>query len=1258
MSEPSSDELRCPPASSLDSSLPSLHDVLTETGRTLKSATASFSASPSTAQAGAFPGFEILGELGRGGMGVVYKARVCEHGQIVALKTLQVMKSEALFRFKQEFRLRADLSHPNLATLYELVADGEHWFFTMEYVEGVDLLTYVRSASAALSSAEAGGLDDAGHARLRDSLRQLAEGIAALHQTGKLHRDVKPSNVLVTPQGRVVLLDFGLTAELNPEGLLSTDEGHLVGTVLYMSPEQAAGQLLAPASDWYSVGVILYEALTGQRLFPGSPVEVLQAKQDSEAPDPRETAPGAAEDLAALCRELLRRDPAARPAGADILHRLAQPTDFPIAPARETVPLIGRERQLAALADAFASLARGLPIVVRILGSSGVGKTALVQRFLEGIREEDRAVVLTGRCYEQESVPYKALDGVIDSLSRFLRRISPLGAQVLLPRDIVPLLRVFPVLRRVEALAAAPSLRDTPDPQEMRRRAFAALREMLGRLADRRPVIVCVDDLQWGDADSASLLAEVLRPPGAPVVLFLGCYRSDEVATSPFAQALEPLWPQLGTTVERRELPVEALSRAEAQQLAERLLGPVDGTDAIARESGGIPFFVQELVQHMRCGAASAAATSQLALDEVLWARIARLPPGARDLLAIVAISARPVRKAVACRASISGDYLTDLSLLRVHRLMWGTGSREGDLLLPYHDRVRETVQAHLPSEEAGGLHRRLAQALDDVRGEDPEWLAWHWEEAGEGARAAAHYARAAAQAAESLAFDHAAELYRSALRLGQWDAEEGRRLRTWLADALANGGRGKDAAGEYLAAAETASGLDGVELRWRAATQLLISGHIDEGITIFRSVLKSMGLAMPATRRRALLGLLFRQAQLRLRGLRFRQRSKRNSVEDLTRIDICWSAFTGISMIDHVPAAYYQIRGLLLALKSGEPYRVVRALTAAASHIASGGGRTLGKAALLLQYAEETAVQVSNPHIRGLLLLARGIVEYFGGRWRAALLEIDAADQVFRKHCTGVAWELDTAHTFALWSMTYMGWFKELAGRWPALLGEARDRGDRYAITNLSTYIMAVARLSEDSPEVAQLQLRQVMDQWSKQDFHVQHHNAVLAQTLIHLYQGRGAAAFDHITQQWPHYRSSLLLRIQQVRINIVLLRAASAVAAGAKDFLRAAEADIRSLVRERMPWSDALVPLMRAGIACTHGDGRQAVPLLQEALERLNAVDMYIFAQAARRRLGQLVGGDEGRQLIGESEAWMANQGIRNPARMTAVFAPGFPD
>src|SRR4051794_39522133 len=304
--------------------------------------------------------FELRGTLGSGGAGIVYRAFDSQLGREVALKLLRHASGRDLYRFKKEFRALADIVHPNLVALHELHAADGDWYFTMELVEGVSFIDWVRPSSEVGPGRPRADIVSArvDLVRLHSALVQLVDALIALHRAGKLHRDLKPSNVLVTRTGRLTLLDFGLVAtvaEGDPERLA-------VGTPVYMSPEQAADQPLGEASDWYSLGAMLYEALVGRRPSEGDSEQVMTRKQTEQPPTPRQLDSTVPSELSRLCMQLLHPAAQARPTGVAILDALgAEPSDITRTIGRSYPPatFVGRTAELEALRRGLGDIRRG-----------------------------------------------------------------------------------------------------------------------------------------------------------------------------------------------------------------------------------------------------------------------------------------------------------------------------------------------------------------------------------------------------------------------------------------------------------------------------------------------------------------------------------------------------------------------------------------------------------------------------------------------------------------------------------------------------------------------------------------------------------------------------------------------------------------------------------------------------------------------------------------------------------------------------------
>ncbi|HEY8142766.1 MAG TPA: protein kinase [Kofleriaceae bacterium] len=1247
---------------------------------------------------GAAKRFRVIRPIGEGGMGVVYEAEDCQRGQLVALKTLKHRDLDTLYRLKREFRALAHLSHPNLVDLYDMVVEADTGFLTMELVEGTDIIRYCRPsdpmaahggplAARILSHADtetpvpapmprtvratpaSASFDEM---RLRSVLPQLARALYALHQAGMVHRDIKPPNVLVTHSGRVVVLDFGLVAELDDRSGDSMT-GRIVGTVEYIAPEQVTDGRVSPAADWYAFGCLLYEALTGRVPHHGMVMQVLLDKQSHPPPPPRALVSGIPPDLDALCVDLLAIEPWRRPNGPEVMRRLG--VDDPVTERLASVSgathhaaFAGRELELARLTECAGQVGDDGAAVVAVSGPSGIGKTALVRRFLEALRRDsgDHLVVLEGRCYERETVPYKAIDAVIDQLTRYWAQLGSEEAAELLPGNAPLLPRLFPVLGRVPAIAAAPRGPVPSDPHELRYDAFSALRHVFKRLAVKRELVLFLDDLQWGDIDSIRLLADIMRPPDPPALLLIFCSRDQQDHGD---------WDDLSVEAPIRHAALDSLLSALSPRLTRIELGPLAQPDAIelarqflrgatprlaervAEEAGGLPLFIAELAIHMQTVASQD--SRPIGLDELLRRRVEQLPDNARELLELVSVAGEPISQRVAASAlSCSPEALgRAIRYLRTVHLVQAPGGRATDRVECYHSRIRECVRTRIGVHREVAYHQALAVALEQWSEGSSEQLSRHWGGAGEPLKSSEHARAAAEQAERKIDFNRAARFYRVALA-PHVVGEERRELLASLAAALGHAGRPAEAARAYREAAELADPLTALELRHQSAASLLRGGYVGQGLEEIESVLRDLGVQpSPAARLSA-----WQRFSLGYRYARCKTGEADLSRRVLTEMDVCGSMAIALSTLDTARGAEYQARYLALALRHGETRRVAQALALEAGYLAGAGKyraaeRMAGRADRLV---EDSGDQGAVPYV----LWARGALAMFkDSDWRAALDSFRRGIAVVREQNRVAAWETSTGEQFVFACRLWLGELPLLVERVPGFIRAAELRGDNYTALGTRLRFGPLIHLWRGDGAAALRELDGAVAAWAgaQRGQTVRNPAAIATRADILLHCGEPDRLIRHVrldvralaSSQFARY-PFVLRETAHALARVALARAASTAggerATALDDVWRASSL----LRRDPAPVWSALADLLDAGRARIDGRDDEARRDLESAIAELDRLHMVVHAAAARRALGRLIGGSEGEALTARADEHLKLQGIAQPETWAAVLVP----
>lgn len=1198
--------------------------------------------------------YVIKEQVGVGGMGVVYRAYDRERNSDVALKTFRNPKASELYRLKKEFRALSELKHPNVVELYELTVDETgQCYYTMELVDGVDPRRFcgVDVSAAASRDASKGLADDTlsgdggiealpDFARVRDVMRQLCTAVAAVHDAGKLHRDIKCSNLLVTPSGVVKLLDFGLVMDqFDIRG--DSFAGKTVGTLAYMSPEQAGGRTdLTVATDWYATGVVLFELLTGALPFDGAALRVLVAKQQHEAPRPSSLVPSVPQDLDDVCFGLLETVPekrlrgheALRMLGAEVPSMVSRHLSLSARTAEGVRRFVGREAELASLRADYDRVLAGQCTVRRISGPTGHGKSALVQYHLQELRENDPDVqVIQGRCREQERVTYRAMDSVVDSLSGLWARLPESDAYALLPRFTNALLGLFPVLGRVACVVDTPHLPAPTDPKERRARAYAALREIFNRLTNDRPAVLVIDDFQWADEESCLLLSELLRPPDSPILHLILVSREETTgADEPRRGDAYRHVASLG-----RQTVLGPLTSEETRELCQLVSETVSTEDAeeIARESKGVPLFATELARF----AATSGPASRPKLNEVITARLDMLPHGARALTELIALSVAPTSLdllVVALREEDS-EIRRLASLLRTTGFVRTSGSGRNATLEIYHQQVEAVVLDAIDESRRRTLHGRLANAHRVLMGVQPHAMGHHFEQAGEMKLAVDAYLIASRLAEERGDFLAAAELASAAERLAP---EDDRADLTWRsAKCLAMAGNEQRAA--ELGATLLYEGEDSARAS-RVATWFGRAGDVRRMKLYGRPAMRRLRVWPRGGTASSTASFL---AQLPV--VTWAVLAKRRSdVAAVDRDDFdLMQAFAWAHSRHDLPNAFYLTALNICRLRSrGTSEQWAETLVPLANVLATVWRRGYELVARRLREFE-------GERVRYMAILVEGMAEFLSGRWQKAEQPL--------METAGLSVELDdvarftrSAAVYTVWNSYYSGRLRRLVlAQQEVLSGALRDREVQEA-SRARLGLATAAYLVVGDPALAEREVaaaRQAVGELSPLDTYYEW----LSEVMLALY--RGTPVEDLIVRARKDgygYRNYV---VEHVFAEYLLLRLALASKSGELDRLpsRFARARLRRSsrlwVRGVARYYDGLAQLQAGRVDAADRTWRASLELLSRS-------GTGFYHRAVSLRMAQLNGDQAG---IDATFEWAATEGVGDWLRLARVAAPGMP-
>ncbi|TVP49341.1 MAG: hypothetical protein EA350_02310 [Gemmatimonadales bacterium] len=550
--------------------------------------------------------YELGACLDRGGMGEVFLARDTRLMRSVAIKFLKAESTRsdplAARRFLREARAASALNHPNIVTIHEIgEAESGEPYIVQELIEGQTLRVLAASSPDPLQVAEIGC--------------QVARALAAAHEAGITHRDMKPENVMVREDGLVKVLDFGL-ARLGSasEGAgetqtFRTEAGLCMGTPAYMSPEHAAEEDVGPPSDIFSLGIVLYEILCGERPFPGkAPLAIFANLLTSTPRLLSSLCPDSPARLTDLVHQMLEKDPQRRPGAKEVEEVLgalvtgqgaASRSAEPSGPRDDATVVVGRDGERQRLARAFRHVREGGGRMVAVAGEPGIGKSTVIDGFLADLRTEGEIpLILRGHCSESLAGA-EAFLPVLEALDQ-LRSGDAARPFDAVFRSVAP--TWFAQLASGEVSDTETGIPGEPAPAASPERLKRELGSLLEEISRHRPIVLVIEDLHWADISTVDMLNYLAGRFSSMRLLLLTGYRPSDLALAhhPFLGVRTELRSRgLLDEIELGFLAVDDVAAYLGLQFPGHRFPPRFASVVHARTDGS-PLFMADLVRYLR----------------------------------------------------------------------------------------------------------------------------------------------------------------------------------------------------------------------------------------------------------------------------------------------------------------------------------------------------------------------------------------------------------------------------------------------------------------------------------------------------------------------------------------------------------------------------------------------------------------------------------------------------------------------------------